>query len=99
MTLTKAALVENLMGQIDLKSQDAKAFVDQFFEEIKALLETGQPVKLPGFGNFVLRDKRPRPGRNPKAGEEIPITARRVVTFKAGERLKTKVEGYSEPQR
>ena len=92
MALTKADLVERLIDEIGLHKRDAKNLVDQFFEEIKTELETGEPVKLSGFGNFDLRDKKQRPGRNPKTGEEIPITARRVVTFKPGQKLKIRVE-------
>ncbi len=98
MALTKADLVENLLDDADLNKRDAKVLVDQFFEEIKNALEGGCSVKLSGFGNFDLRDKKQRPGRNPKTGEEIPITARRVVTFKPGQKLKAKVEDFSEAQ-
>jgi len=67
----------------------------QFFEEIRLSLESNEQVKLSGFGNFDLRDKRQRPGRNPKTGEEIPIQARRVVTFRPGQKLKSRVENYA----
>jgi len=99
MTLTKADLVESLIDETELNKDDAKSFVNQFFEEVKSLLESGQQVKLSGFGNFDVRDKRQRPGRNPKTGEDIPITARRVVTFKPGHKLKAKIEDYSDSQR
>ena len=66
-----------------------------FFEEIRAALENGRQVKLSGFGNFDLREKNERPGRNPKTGEEIPISARRVVTFRSGQKLKARVEAYA----
>ena len=66
--------------------------VEQFFEEIRVCLENNEQVKLSGFGNFDLRDKRQRPGRNPKTGEAIPISARRVVTFRPGQKLKARVE-------
>ena len=72
--------------------------IDILFEEIRLALESNQPVKLSGFGNFDLRDKRQRPGRNPKTGEEIPITARRVVTFKAGQKLRQRVDAYARTQ-
>jgi integration host factor subunit alpha len=98
MALTKADLVEKLLNELGLNKRDAKLLVDHFFEEIKTSLEVGSPVKLSGFGNFDLRDKNQRPGRNPKTGEEIPITARRVVTFKPGQKLKAKVETYVPPQ-
>lgn len=98
MALTKADLVEKLLAETELGKRDAKQLVDQFFEEIKTALEEGGTVKLSGFGNFDLRDKKQRPGRNPKTGEEIPITARRVVTFKPGQKLKAKVETFSESQ-
>ncbi|HEB76912.1 MAG TPA: integration host factor subunit alpha [Methylothermaceae bacterium] len=95
MTLTKADIVERLFEDIGLHRKDAKELVDLFFEEIKRALERGDPVKLSGFGNFDLRDKNERPGRNPKTGEEIPVSARRVVTFKAGHKLKSRIEAYS----
>ncbi len=98
MALTKAELVESLLVETELNKRDAKELVDQFFEEVKSALEAGRAVKLSGFGNFDLRDKKQRPGRNPKTGEEIPITARRVVTFKPGQKLKSKVEDFSESQ-
>ena len=77
-----------------LNKREAKEIVELFFEEIRAALETNETVKLSGFGNFDLRDKKQRPGRNPKTGEEIPISARRVVTFKPGQKLKQQVETY-----
>ncbi len=98
MALTKADMVEKLLEESELNKRDAKVLVDQFFEEVKIALEDGRAVKLSGFGNFDLRDKKQRPGRNPKTGEEIPITARRVVTFKPGQKLKAKVEAFSDTQ-
>jgi len=95
MAVTKADLVEKLLEELGLNKRDAKLLVDHFFEEIKTALEVGRPVKLSGFGNFDLRDKKQRPGRNPKTGEEIPISARRVVTFKPGQKLKAKVETHA----
>ena len=95
MALTKAEMAEHLFNQLGLNKREAKELVDIFFEEIRLALEHGQPVKLSGFGNFDLREKRQRPGRNPKTGEEIPITARRVVTFKAGQKLRQRVEAYA----
>lgn len=91
MTVTKAELVERLFAELGLNKREAKDIVEQFFEEIKSALESGRSVKLSGFGNFGLRDKKERPGRNPKTGKEIPITARRVVTFRAGQKLKARV--------
>ena len=98
MALTKADLVETLLDETELNKHEAKELIDQFFEEVKTALESGRSVKLSGFGNFDLRDKKQRPGRNPKTGEEIPITARRVVTFKPGQKLKAKVEDHTESQ-
>lgn len=92
--LTKACLAEKLCLEVGLNSGEARLLVDVFFEEIRVALENGHHVKLSGFGNFCLRDKNSRPGRNPKTGEEIPVSARRVVTFKAGHKLKAKVESY-----
>ncbi len=99
MALTKADLAEHLFNVLGLNKREAKDIVESFFEEIRASLENGEPVKLSGFGNFNLRDKGERPGRNPKTGEEIPITARRVVTFRAGHKLKSRVENYVEPEK
>lgn len=96
--LTKAELAENLFNKLGLNKREAKELVENFYEEIRSALEKGECVKLSGFGNFNLRDKSQRPGRNPKTGEEIPITARRVVTFKAGHKLKSRVEAYVGPE-
>lgn len=92
--LTKAVIAEKLFGEVGLNKNEAKKLVDQFFEEIRLSLENGQNIKLSGFGNFCLRDKNARPGRNPKTGEEVPVSARRVVTFRPGQKLKGKVEQY-----
>src|SRR5205807_8639854 len=92
MTLTKAELADLLFEQLGLNKREAKDMVEHFFEEIRIALERGDAVKLSGFGNFQLREKPQRPGRNPKTGEEIPITARRVVTFHASQKLKAMVE-------
>lgn len=91
-TLTKAELAELLFEQVGLNKREAKDMVETFFDEIRDALVRGESVKLSGFGNFQLRDKPQRPGRNPKTGEEIPITARRVVTFHASQKLKGLVE-------
>ncbi len=94
-TLTKAELAELLFEQVGLNKREAKDMVETFFDEIRNALERGEAVKLSGFGNFQLRDKPQRPGRNPKTGEEIAITARRVVTFHASQKLKGMVEETS----
>src|SRR6266849_3221928 len=86
MTLTKAELADLLFEKVGFNKREAKDMVESFFEEVRVALETGDSVKLSGFGNFQLRDKPQRPGRNPKTGEEIPITARRVVTFHASQK-------------
>lgn len=93
--LTKAAMAEHLFDVLGLNKREAKEIVELFFEEIRGALERNEQVKLSGFGNFDLRDKGERPGRNPKTGEEIPITARRVVTFRPGQKLKARVEAYA----
>ncbi|MEJ2326633.1 MAG: integration host factor subunit alpha [Chromatiaceae bacterium] len=95
MALTKADMAEHLFDELGLNKREAKDIVEMFFEEIRAALEKGEQVKLSGFGNFDLREKNQRPGRNPKTGEEIPITARRVVTFRPGQKLKSRVEAYA----
>lgn len=91
MTLTKADLVESIITQVRISRADAKKLVDAMFDEIRECLASNEVVKISGFGNFELRDKKQRPGRNPKTGEEIPISARRVVSFKAGQKLKARV--------
>lgn len=91
MALTKAEIIEHLIG-LGLDKNDARLLVEMFFEEIRTTLTQGEQVKLSGFGNFDLRDKRQRPGRNPKTGQDIPIVPRRVVTFRPGQKLKARVE-------
>lgn len=91
-TLTKAELADLLFERVGLNKREAKDMVETFFDEIRDALVRGESVKLSGFGNFVLRDKPQRPGRNPKTGEEIPISARRVVTFHASQKLKTLID-------
>ncbi len=95
MALTKAVMAEKLFEEVGLNKREAKEMVESFFEEVRSALADGAQVKLSGFGNFDLRDKNERPGRNPKTGEEIPITARRVVTFRPGQKLKARVEAYA----
>ncbi|MGB1311681.1 MAG: integration host factor subunit alpha [Leucothrix sp.] len=95
MTLTKAEMVEHLFDELGLNKREAKELVEMFFEEVRGALERGEGVKLSGFGNFTLRDKKQRPGRNPKSGEAIPVSARRVVTFRPGQKLKQRVENYA----
>ena len=96
--LTKAEMSEKLFDELGLNKREAKEVVELFFEEVRSSLEVNEQVKLSGFGNFDLRDKSQRPGRNPKTGEEIPITARRVVTFRPGQKLKARVEAYAGPR-
>ena len=98
MALTKADMAEKLFEDLGLNKREAKELVEMFFEEIRQALEGGKQVKLSGFGNFDLRDKNQRPGRNPKTGEEIPISARRVVTLRPGQKLKARVEAYAGSQ-
>ena len=90
-------MVESLFNELGLSKTDSRELVDLFIEEIVGSLAVGKQVKLPGFGNFDLRDKNERPGRNPKTLESVPISARRVVTFKAGPTLKARVETYAGP--
>ena len=91
-TLTKAELADLLFEKVGLNKREAKDMVDVFFEEMRAMLERGDSIKLSGFGNFQVRDKPARPGRNPKTGVEVQITARRVVTFHGSQKLKAPVE-------
>ncbi len=95
MTLTKADMADRLFDDVGLNKRESKELVEAFFGEVRTALGRGEVVKLSGFGNFNLRDKKQRPGRNPKTGEEIPISARRVVTFHAGQKLKARVERYT----
>ena len=94
MALTKADFAKRLSDELGLDKREAKSMVELFFEEIKSSLEQGKQVKISGFGKFELHDKTSRPGRNPKTREEIPITARRVATFRSGQKLKARVEAY-----
>lgn len=94
MALTKADMAERLYEELGLNKRESKEIVEGFFEQIRDALEDGYNVKLSGFGNFELRDKASRPGRNPKTGEEVAISARRVVTFKPGQKLRGKVSNY-----
>jgi len=93
--LTKAEMAEKLFDDLGLNKREAKEMVEGFFDEIRNSLSSNDQVKMSGFGNFDLRDKKQRPGRNPKTGEEIPISARRVVTFRPGQKLKARVEAYA----
>ncbi len=95
MALTKADMADSLFEELGLNKREAKDMVEMFFEKVRCSLEEGGQVKLSGFGNFDLREKKQRPGRNPKTGEEIPISARRVVTFRPGQKLKTRVQAYA----
>jgi len=95
MALTKADISENLFNGIGLTKRDAKEVVELYFQQVCLALESGQQVKLSGFGNFELHDKNERPGRNPKTGEAIPVSARRVVTFRSGQKLRARVEVYT----
>jgi integration host factor subunit alpha len=97
MALTKADIADRLFEEVGLNKREAKEFVDAYFEAIREALERGENVKLSGFGNFQLREKNQRPGRNPKTGKEIPISARRVVTFRPGQKLRARVEAYVRP--
>ncbi|MBS0468206.1 MAG: integration host factor subunit alpha [Proteobacteria bacterium] len=90
--LTKAQLADMLFEHIGLNKRESKDMVDAFFEFIVKSLIAGEDVKLSGFGNFQIRTKAPRPGRNPRTGEAIPIEARRVVTFHASSKLKEQIQ-------
>jgi integration host factor subunit alpha len=92
-TLTKAELSEMLFDRLGLNKRESKDMVEAFFESVQGALVEGQDVKLSGFGNFQIRRKAPRPGRNPRTGEVIPIEARNVVTFHASQKLKSLVQG------
>jgi len=87
-------MIDHLNQTIGLNKSEAKEFVEAFFNEIKAVLKKGDNVKISGLGNFTLRSKKERPGRNPKTGESIPVTARRVVTFHIGQKLKSELAAH-----
>ena len=97
MTLTKVDMTESLIKELGFDKREAHDMVDLFIEEIVGSLAVGEHVRLSGFGNFDLRDKSERPGRNPKTGEDVLISARRVVTFSAGQKLRGRVEAYAGP--
>ncbi len=94
MALTRVNMAESLVNELGLSGTEARELVELLFEELAASLAVGEQVKLSGFGNFGLRDKKERPGRNPKTGEKIPIAARRVVTFRPGDKLKARMKAY-----
>ena len=93
-TLTKADLAKHLDTEIGLTNREAKEIVELFFDNVRKALISGQQVKMSGFGNFRVHDKKERPGRNPRTGEEVPVSARRVVTFHCGQKLKARVEKH-----
>lgn len=95
MALTKQEISESLHGKLGLNKREAKEIVELVYEQIALALERGEMVKLSGFGNFMLRDKKTRPGRNPKTGDVVMIKPRRVVTFRAGQKLRIRVEQYA----
>ena len=95
MTLTKSDIVDDLNNKIGLNKREAKELVDMFFNDIKNLLSEGHDIKLSGFGNFQLRNKTARPGRNPRTGENVEVSARQVVTFKSGQKLKESVKALT----
>ena len=88
MAVTKADLATTLFNELGLNKREAKEFVEAFFEKIRIALETGESVKLSGFGNFGVREKNPRPGRNPKTGEEMPIPPGKAIRFKPGKEIR-----------
>ncbi len=95
MALTKADMAKSLFNDVGLNKREGRELIDLFFQELEASLADGEQIRLGGFGNFYLRDKHARPGRNPKTGEKIPVPARRVVTFRAGQKLRARVQGYA----
>ncbi len=95
MALTKVDMAESLFNELGLNKRETLELVDLCFHQLVACLALGEQIKLSGFGNFDLRDKNERPGRNPKTGEKIPISARRVVTFRPGKKLKARVNAYA----
>ncbi len=96
MALAKADMAKSLFNEMGLNKKEALELVDLFFQDLEASLANGEQIRLSGFGNFILRDKKERPGRNPRTGGNVPIPARRVVTFRAGPKLKARVEAYAD---
>lgn len=94
MAITKACFAENISNRIGFTQVESKEIVDLFFDTIKDSLECGEQVKISGLGKFKLIDKRSRPGRNPKTGESVPVSARRVVAFHSSPQLKARVAMY-----
>ena len=94
MALTKADIAQNLSDTFGFNKRESKELVEQFYAELSEVLISGEQIKLSGFGNFELRDKASRPGRNPRTGEDVPISARRVVTFKPGQKLRAQIDNY-----
>ncbi|PLA75412.1 integration host factor subunit alpha [Hydrogenovibrio sp. SC-1] len=94
MALTKADIAENLSDTFGFNKRESKDLVEQFYNEMTEVLVKGEQIKLSGFGNFELKDKSARPGRNPRTGEDVPISARRVVTFKPGQKLRAQIDNY-----
>ena len=90
-TLTKKDIVSHLNKEIGLSKTESKLIVEGFFDQIKEALSSGEEVKISGFGNFELINKKERPGRNPKTGEEVIVSARRVVTFRSGRKLRKRI--------
>jgi integration host factor subunit alpha len=95
-TLTKADIAQNLSDTFGFNKRESKEIVEQFYDQISEILISGEQIKLSGFGNFELRDKSSRPGRNPRTGEDVPISARRVVTFKPGQKLRAQIDNHGE---
>ncbi len=95
MALAKTDMAKSLFNELGLNKREALELVDLFFQELEASLADGEQIRLSGYGNFDLRDKNERPGRNPKTGQKVSIPARRVVTFRAGNKLRARVEAYA----
>ncbi len=96
MALTKADIAQNLSDTFGFNKRESKELVEQFYHEISEVLVKGEQIKLSGFGNFELKDKGARPGRNPRTGEDVTISERRVVTFKPGQKLRAQIDNYGE---
>lgn len=96
MALTKADIAQHLSDTFGFNKRESKDLVEQFYNEISEVLIKGEHIKLSGFGNFELKDKGARPGRNPRTGEDVPISERRVVTFKPGQKLRAQIDNYGE---
>ena len=95
--MTKIDIIQDVYEKLGFSKKDSARIVESVFDIIKDSLAKGEKIKISGFGNFTLRDKRPRKGRNPQTGDDIEITARRVLTFRPSQILKSQINEPTTP--